>query len=272
MVIDRKRKTGLKAARISAALWVLICPTISIALAQQSPESGDATATSQERPESWKRLIPNAANDEKRIWLFPVHMFGDKKRWAPALAVIGTTAALVVLDPSDARYFRRTSSFNGFNNVVTGRAAFYGIIGAPVALYTAGMATRNSKLRKTSLFAAEALLDTYLVTLVMKDVDRRLQPIAIPPNGNFAHTWFQDNSHNGLSDGSFPSGHEIAAMSVATVVSRRYPHHKWIPYVSYGIAGVVGFSRVTRSSHFVSDVFMGGALGYSISRFVVLQQ
>jgi hypothetical protein len=26
------------------------------------------------------------------------------------------------------------------------------------------------------------------------------------------------------------------------------------------------------SAHFLSDVFMGGALGYSISRFVVLRQ
>jgi membrane-associated phospholipid phosphatase len=36
--------------------------------------------------------------------------------------------------------------------------------------------------------------------------------------------------------------------------------------------GVVGFSRVSLSAHFVSDVFMGGMLGYSISRVVVLRQ
>ena len=42
--------------------------------------------------------------------------------------------------------------------------------------------------------------------------------------------------------------------------------------MSYGIAALVGFSRLTLSAHFVSDVFVGGALGYSVSRFAVLQQ
>lgn len=39
-----------------------------------------------------------------------------------------------------------------------------------------------------------------------------------------------------------------------------------------GLAGAVAFSRVTLSAHFVSDVFVGGALGYSISRFAVLRE
>jgi membrane-associated phospholipid phosphatase len=73
-------------------------------------------------------------------------------------------------------------------------------------------------------------------------------------------------------NGSFPSGHAIAAFSVATVVARRYGSHRWVPYIAYGIAAVVGFSRLSLSSHFSSDVFMGGALGYSISRFAVLRQ
>jgi hypothetical protein len=38
------------------------------------------------------------------------------------------------------------------------------------------------------------------------------------------------------------------------------------------MAALVGFSRLTLSAHFVSDVFVGGALGYSVSRFAVLQQ
>ena len=45
----------------------------------------------------------------------------------------------------------------------------------------------------------------------------------------------------------------------------------WAPYAAYGLAGVIGFSRISLLSHFPSDVFMGAALGYSISRFVVLR-
>ena len=69
-----------------------------------------------------------------------------------------------------------------------------------------------------------------------------------------------------------PSGHTIAAFSIATVVARRYRKHRWVPFVAYGLAGVVGFSRMTLSAHFASDVFMGASLGYSISRFAVLRQ
>jgi membrane-associated phospholipid phosphatase len=73
-------------------------------------------------------------------------------------------------------------------------------------------------------------------------------------------------------DGSLPSGHTIAAFSIATIVARRYGNHRWVPYVSYGMAALVGFSRLTLSAHFVSDVFVGAALGYSVSRFAVLRQ
>jgi membrane-associated phospholipid phosphatase len=57
------------------------------------------------------------------------------------------------------------------------------------------------------------------------------------------------------------------------VISRTYgKEHRWVPYAAYGLAALVGASRLTLSSHFLSDVFMGGALGYSISRFTVLRQ
>jgi membrane-associated phospholipid phosphatase len=37
------------------------------------------------------------------------------------------------------------------------------------------------------------------------------------------------------------------------------------------VAGTIGFSRITLQAHFPADVFLGAALGYSISRFVVLR-
>jgi membrane-associated phospholipid phosphatase len=224
-----------------------------------------------QRPISWKRLVPNLASDQKKIWLFPVRL-AHGHDWIPTAAVVGATVGLVALDPLDARYFRRTTSFSGFNRIFTGTATFDAIIAAPVVLYTAGLVRKDSKMRGTALLAAEALGDTYIVTTAMKDVDRRLQPSAIAPTGNFSHSWFADNSRYGLSDGSFPSGHTIAAFSVATVVARRYGNHRWVPYVAYPLAALVGFSRLTLSAHFLSDVFMGGALGYTISRFTVLRQ
>jgi membrane-associated phospholipid phosphatase len=55
-------------------------------------------------------------------------------------------------------------------------------------------------------------------------------------------------------------------------VARRYGNHRWVPFVSQGLASAVALSRVTGSAHFFSDVFVGGVLGYSISRFAALGQ
>jgi len=224
-----------------------------------------------ERSVSWKELLPNIASDQKKIWLFPLHL-GDPGVFLPTATVIGATAGLVALDPSDEPFFRRTTAFNGFNNVLTGSRASYGIIAAPVSLYLVGLTRKDSKMQRTALFAGEAVADAEIVTTAFKDIDRRVRPAAIPANGNFSDTWFNSPGSWLRGRGSFPSGHTIAAFSVATVIARQYRHPRWVPYLAYGLAGAVGFSRVTLSAHFISDVFMGGALGFSISRFAVLRE
>jgi membrane-associated phospholipid phosphatase len=114
--------------------------------------------------------------------------------------------------------------------------------------------------------------DTEILTVVMKNIDRRLRPHDIPPTGDFTHTWFKAQGQIIRGSGSFPSGHTITAFSVAAVFARRYRQHRWAPWVAYGLAGLVGFSRVTLQSHFPSDVFAGAALGYVISHYIVLRR
>jgi membrane-associated phospholipid phosphatase len=188
-------------------------------------------------------------------------------------AVLGATAGLIALDPFDAHYFRTTSTYGGFNQVFTSNATSIGLVVAPVSLYGIGLIRRDSKMQKTALLAGEAVLDAEIVTTVLKDIDRRLRPVEVPPHGNLWDTWFDSSGSLLRGKGSFPSGHSIAAFSIATVVARRYGReHRWVPYVAYSLAALVGFSRVSLSEHFLSDVVVGGVLGYSISRFVVLRQ
>jgi membrane-associated phospholipid phosphatase len=180
---------------------------------------------------------------------------------------------LVASDPQTAPYFRTTRSFQGFNSAFSGRATAIGTVLAPSSLYIAGLLRKDSYAKNTALLAGEAVADSEILTTVLKDIDGRLRPAAVPPNGNFADTWFDRKGSILRGNGSFPSGHTIAAFSVATVTARRYGRqHRWVPIVAYGAAAAVGFSRITLSSHFPSDVFMGAALGYSIGRFAVLRQ
>jgi membrane-associated phospholipid phosphatase len=223
------------------------------------------------RDVSWARLFPNIASDQKRIWLFPTQL-ARGRHLLPTLALLGATAILIQTDSHTAPYFRKTTTFSGFNSVFTGRATELGTFIAPVALWGGGLIARNSYARHTALLAGEAVGDSEILTAVMKDIDNRKRPAAYPPNTRMNDSWFNGPGSWIRGRGSFPSGHAIAAFSVATVIARRYPRQKWLPYVAYGLASAVGFSRMTLSSHFPSDVLMGGALGYSIARFAVLRQ
>ena len=127
-------------------------------------------------------------------------------------------------------------------------------------------------MKSTALLAGEAVIDSEILTTVFKDIDRRQRPQDLKVNGNFSDTWFEGKGGGIQGNGSFPSGHTIAAFSTATIIARRYGNHKWVPYVAYGTAAAIAFSRMTLSSHWSSDVFVGGVLGYTISRFEVLRQ
>lgn len=229
--------------------------------AQTSPSPADV-----ERPVSWRRLIPNAASDQKQIWSFPVRV-AQGKYLLPTLGVLGVTAGLVALDPVDTGYFRRTTSFHKFNSVLSSTNTLYAIGLAPVSLYIAGVFRHDDYAKGTALLAGEAVVDAEILVTVMKFAGSRVRPRDLPATTKFGDTWFESKRNAS----GFPSGHAIAAFSVATVLSRRYSNHRWVPFVAYGLAGLVGFSRVTSSAHFPSDVFMGAALGYSISRFAVLR-
>ena len=245
----------------------------------EPPETARPPAPSRpsdfDRPVSWKLLFPNLIADQKQIWSFPARLMRGQN-WTPTAAVLGATVGLVLVDPSEAGYFRRTATFHGFNNIFTGNTTAIGTGAIPASLYAIGLIRRDSKMQHTALLAGEAMADAAIMQTVLKDATKRVKPAGFPASGNLHDSWFEKRDGSPSSyikgNGSFPSGHTMEAFAVATIVARRYRNHRWVPYAAYGLASVVGFSRLTLSVHFLSDVFMGGALGYSISRFSVLRQ
>jgi hypothetical protein len=221
------------------------------------------------REVSLRRLVPNILEDQKPIWSFPLHVVKGE-HLKPTLIVAGATAALVALDPHDEPYFRNNSGFKSFKTgPLRGRNTSLGITLAPAGLYLAGLAKKDSYAETTALLAAEALADTQILSLGMKGIDGRLHPSDIPVHGDFTHTWFKYGG-TVFNPGSFPSGHATSAFAVASVFSARYGRRRWVPWVAYGLATFVSLSRIPDQAHFPSDVFAGAALGYAVSRFVVL--
>jgi hypothetical protein len=64
----------------------------------------------------------------------------------------------------------------------------------------------------------------------------------------------------------------IAAVSIATVIARRYRSHRWYPgLLADWPEPLIGFSRITLRAQFPSDVFLETILGYAIARYEVLE-
>src|ERR1700730_14241036 len=81
---------------------------------QPAPSPLPQPRSAVDRPVSWKLLFPNIISDQERIWSFPARLVQGQS-WIPTAAVLGTTAGLVALDPTEAAFFRRTPTFQGFN-------------------------------------------------------------------------------------------------------------------------------------------------------------
>jgi membrane-associated phospholipid phosphatase len=234
----------------------------------KSPLPPDTPSTA--RPVSWKSFAPNILHDQKSIWTFPSQL-AHGEHWKPALGVTAAVGALVALDAYDTPYFGRTSAFSGFNRGLSGRNTALAFSLFPVSFYALGQVRKDSYATQTSLLSAEAAADAEILAWVFNTGTGRLRPENIPPGGNYANSWFKSYGSPLSGHGSFPSGHTIAAFSIATVFARRYGSHRWVPWVAYGAAGLVGFSRITLQAHFPSDVFAGAAFGYVISRYAVLR-
>jgi len=219
----------------------------------------------------WKGVGPDLLHQQKEIWLFPWSL-AHGHHWKPALAVVGVTALLTTLDVHNAQWVRNNvQPLGGFNTTFAGYNTATATEAFASAFYLVGIARRNAYDQHTFLLAGEAVIDSEILTTVLKDIDGREAPITYPAGGNFRDSWFKIRSGGWLGGlGSMPSGHEIAVMSVATIFAERYPHPAWHRWVAYGLASLVGISRVTLQSHFTSDTVAGGALGYFIARYLVL--
>lgn len=223
-----------------------------------------------DRKVSWRSLPGDFLHDQKEIWTFPLQL-AKGKHLVPTLAIVGGTAVLIATDKYTAPYFRNhQGQLDDVNDPFNSYLTTAEVIAVPAGLLIAGYERNDDYQVQTAILAGEAYADSAIVDLAMKAVSRRKRPIDIPVNGSFNDTFFA-GGQSPFKGSSFPSGHAAGVFSVATVVASRYRNHKWVPFLAYGFATAISFSRVTTSAHFPSDVFLGAALGYTVTKYAVLQ-
>lgn len=235
---------------------------------QQTPPPPDLAHAG--RDISWRKLPHRFLQDQKAIWLFPTKL-ARGQHLVPALAITGLTAGLIVADSHAMPYFQsHAGNLDDINDAFDSSITSAAVIGVPTALLLAGYARHDDYQVDTALLSGLAYADSAVVDLAIKAVTRRKRPSDVPQGGPFTDTFFAGGK-SPFKGSSFPSGHAAGAFSVATVIATRYHRHRWVPWLAYGFATAVSLSRITTSSHFPSDVFLGAALGYTITRYQTLR-
>ena len=123
-------------------------------------------------------------------------------------------------------------------------------------MYAWGHLAHSERSRETGVLATEAMIDVLPMQFAIRGATGRLRP-------------YQSNYQNDFFDGgsSFPSNHSALAWAFASVVAHEYPNI-YAQLGAYGLATAVSLSRVAASQHFLSDVFVGGLIGYQVGRQV----
>lgn len=232
---------------------------------------GESPDSPSNREVSWRSLPKDFLHDQEGIWLLFPAQLAKRHYWLPTLAIAGGAAGLIVADPHVMPYFRSHSrNLDDVNDTFDAPITTAEVIALPASLLVAGYARHDSYQVDTALLAGEAYADSAVVDLAVKAITRRKRPSDVAPGAPFSDTFFAGGK-SPFKGSSFPSGHAAGAFAVATVVATRYHTHRWVPWAVYGLATAVSFSRVTTSAHFPSDVFLGAALGYTITRYQVLR-
>lgn len=236
---------------------------------QTLPPAKHANDPGSERVVTWRSLPKDFLHDQKAIWTFPAKL-GKGRYLLPTLAITGGTAGLIYADPHAMPYFRdHAKNLDDINDVFDSSITTGEVVALPVALLAFGYARHDSYQVSTALLAAEAYADSAVVDLAMKAITRRKRPSDVAAQGSFNDTFFSGGK-SPFKGSSFPSGHAAGVFSIATVVASRYHNHRWVPWLSYGFAAAISCSRITTLAHFPSDVFLGAALGYTITRYGTL--
>jgi len=141
---------------------------------------------------------------------------------------------------------------------------------AALGMYVGGRLGHDRKLTLLGAHAAESLVLAELFTSAVKGTAGRARPyVGLGPRD------FQllRGMRKGGDYQSFPSGHTTNAFAFASLitadVARWWPEEKWlVGPAAYGVATLVGASRVYHNAHWSSDV-AGGALVGTLSGVLV---
>lgn len=194
----------------------------------------------------------------------------------------GFTAATLIAMPFDERlaeWMQQPSRQD--NGAVKNTATVFRNLADPGTLiiagglYISGLVDHNATMTDVGFHSGEAIVASSVVGWAIKSVAGRARPrvdIHRPPDFKLARGFGAAGDYQ-----SFPSGHTLAAFSLAAAVTaesgERWPEHQaLIGVLTYGGAMLSGLSRMYNNAHWASDVLLGAGIGTLTGRVVVRWQ
>ena len=167
----------------------------------------------------------------------------------PFVLGAAATGVSTAFDQDVKEYFAPTRRTKWLGDAVDVEGQPYVIVPLATALYVTGRLSPSHKRYQAATYdIAQATIVEAVYSTALKYATHRLRP-------------------NGSNYLSFPSGHTSNAFSWATVALHYYGPKVGVP--AYLVAGLVGYGRLEKNVHYLSDVVAGATLGILVGRTVV---
>jgi len=129
--------------------------------------------------------------------------------------------------------------------------------------YLGGLAFNSPTMRKIAADSAEA---SVIAAFIINPAICFMTGRALPNKHEEPSKFLPFRRHRF----SFPSGHTAAAFALASAVDidLRNTFGYWQTPLLYGMAASVGQSRIYDDKHYLSEVILGGAIGWSIGTWI----
>ena len=183
----------------------------------------------------------------------------DKTDWLILSGTVAVTAGTFIVD-KHARIFSKTNfgdKLFSIDNVFNITIPAIGIAG----IYGCGLIFDDTKIRNLGLQLVESCAYAGIITSVLKSTAGRSRPYVDKGNMDWHPGQFNTDRT------SFPSGHATLAFAISSVMANYLDNIYW-KVGWYAVASLVGTARIYHDKHWLSDVFMGSAIGYFVGDFV----
>lgn len=222
---------------------------------------GGTTPAAGQRPASLltRDYLHLLADDTQDILTSPLRW--ERQDWLLAGGLTGLIAGVSILDGNIKTEAQegRTKNLDRFTKQAQRFGAEYSflLLGGFEAY---GYWARDPRAKAVAMDGVTAsIIATGIIAPVLKFAVGRVRPARATSTFEFRPFSKSD---------SFPSGHTTQAFAVASVIAAHYDQW-WVQGAAYGLAGLVGYSRIQQNAHFTSDVVAGAIIGTVVGRAIV---